>query len=355
MKILHVIKTLHRAAGTTTFITQLSRYQVQDGFEVSLLVAKEEEVGGVECPPGVTVINYRGLSSLDSDYDVVHIHDLWSPWLVKIELHFKRKGISVVWSPHGTLTPWALRYKWFKKKMAWVLYQRYALARADLIHVTTETEVENVRLLGLKNSVVVAPLGVEISPLKPRMRCIKKTILFLSRVHPQKGLFNLIDAVAQLPSTLFEKWQLFIAGPNENGFVSKVLARAEAENARLTIKYLGPVFGEVKDALYRNADLFVLPTYSENFGSVIIEALAQELPVITTKGAPWRELESWRCGWWIDIGVEPLVKILKEAMELSDAERYAMGVRGRGLVVEKYQWPAICHKMAESYRRIINK
>ena len=98
-----------------------------------------------------------------------------------------------------------------------------------------------------------------------------------------------------------------------------------------------------------DADLFVLPSLSENFGSVVIESLAQQTPVITTKETPWDELPRVGCGWWVDAGVEPLAETLKEAISLSDQERRAMGARGRALVERKYTWDAVVKKMIEGY------
>lgn len=116
----------------------------------------------------------------------------------------------------------------------------------------------------------------------------------------------------------------------------------------------GPLDDEKKWEAYARADLFVLPTYSENFGIVVAEALWAGVPVITTKGTPWKELEERKCGWWIDIGVEPLVVALKEAMSHSDEERAAMGARGRKLVEEKYTWDAVCKAMVDGYKDVLN-
>ena len=98
----------------------------------------------------------------------------------------------------------------------------------------------------------------------------------------------------------------------------------------------------------------MLPTYSENFGIVVAEALWAGVPVITTKGTPWQELEERKCGWWIDIGVESLVEALKEAMSHGDEERAAMGARGRKLVEEKYTWDAVCKAMVDGDKDVLN-
>lgn len=104
--------------------------------------------------------------------------------------------------------------------------------------------------------------------------------------------------------------------------------------------------------VYAHTDLFVLPTYSENFGNVVVEAFWTGAPVITTKGTPWQELEIHKCGWWIDIGVKPLAEALKKALFASRESLVEMGVRGRKLVEEKYTWEAVVKAMVKGYESL---
>ena len=303
------------------------------------------------------------------------------------------------------LTPWAMNNKKWKKLLGWWLYQRKDLARADLLHATAESEVEDVRRMGLRNKVMVAPLGVNIggriegvinhveqvahvevgSENVEMWKCGneetannqldervdgKKILLFVSRVQRKKGLVNLARAWANLKkesstrstcSTWLNSWKVRIVGPDQEGHTQEVKAECERLGIIDDWEFVGPKYGDELQSEYANADLFVLPTYSENFGSVVIEALAHKVPVITTKGTPWSELEAEKCGKWIDLPAEgsspsvwrALVAALKEMMSMSDEERRQMGERGRKLVEEKYTWDAVVKAVVKGYESLV--
>ncbi len=338
MKILHVITGLQKAAGTTVFVEFMLAEQRKLGHEVAVVVRGQEKIPFVP--------------------DIVHIHALWSPWLYKMYRWAKKNGCKVVWSPHGMLTPWALGQKKWKKRLALWLYQMRGLRGANLLHVTAESEVEDVRRLGLKNKVAIVPLGVEVPadglPRRVAARndvAGQRTALFVSRVHPKKGLFDLVDAWGVLKP---KGWRLVIAGPSQEGHAEAVIKRARALGlGEAVVQYMGPVFGADKDKLYATADVFVLPTYSENFGVVILEALAQGCPVLTTKETPWQSLEEKGCGWWIDVGVKPLTAALQKVLALPQSELMAMGQRGYEFAKANYDWSSLAPKMIEAYNGLV--
>jgi glycosyltransferase involved in cell wall biosynthesis len=253
------------------------------------------------------------------------------------------------------LEPWALNQRAWKKQLAMALYQRYDLQTARLFVATAESEYDSLRQAGVRRPVAVIPNGVEfqVKPAeKPKYdEATRKTALFLSRVHPKKGLLNLLDAWARLTP---KGWCLKLAGPNEDGHLAEVMGLARRLGIVESVEYVGEVDGAEKAKLYAEANLFVLPTFSENFGVVVTEALAHGLPVITTRGAPWADLETYGCGWWIDIGVEPLVRALSKAVELGDDERRAMGVRAREYV-RRYNWDEIAQQTIEVYRWVLGQ
>lgn len=286
---------------------------------------------------------------------VIHNHGLWLPanhWAASAA---RVHRIPVIAQPHGMLEPWALRHKALKKHVALLAFQRRDLESARLLVATSTAEYENVRKLGFRQPIAIIPNGITIPRSIPATEKLTatserlRTALFLSRVHPVKGLINLMRAWAQVQAP---DWRLQIAGPDEGGHLQDVMSEVNRLGIGGSVSYMGEVDGVRKSAIYRAADLFVLPTYTENFGVVVAEALAHEVPVITTKGAPWADLETHRCGWWVEIGVEPLAVALRAAMALGDEDRHAMGARGRELVM-RYEWEGIAGQTREVYRWLV--
>ena len=249
------------------------------------------------------------------------------------------------------LEPWAWHHHCWKKRPVWWAWERRNVRGAAVLHATAPSEADAFRALGLKNPIAVVPNGVDIPDrLEPVRDAESRTIVFLSRIHPKKGLQNLVRAWAALKPV---GWRAVIAGPSEGGHEDEVKAAVRAAGLQAQFDFPGPVYGEAKWNLLRRADLFVLPTFSENFGIAIAEAMACGVPVITTRAAPWAELEERGCGWWVEIGAEPLATALCEAMALSDTDRREMGARGRHLVEEKYAWPGIAKQMVTVYEWVL--
>ena len=270
---------------------------------------------------------------------LVHLHGMWTPFLAVAALVARQKSIPLVISPHGCLEPWALEYKKNKKKLALMTYQGVVLKTASMFIATAVQELKNIRSLGYRQPIAVVPNGVDIgfSPIRNSPTGLK-TILFLSRVHPKKGLLDLVEAWA---SVRRPGWRIVIAGGDEEGYRTTVEALVRLKGLETDFEFTGFVDGARKQACFDSADIFILPTYSENFGIAIAEALANELPVITTTGAPWHDLVEHRCGWWVNPGVLEISDALNAAMECDPTELRNMGKRGRQLVLDKYSWSNI--------------
>lgn len=284
---------------------------------------------------------YNFIQSLfeQNKFDLIHLHGMWSPLLAVGALVARRRRVPLVISPHGCLEPWALGYKYHKKLFALKTYQGAILRSASLFIATAGQELESIRKLGLRQPIAVIPNGVDVgTPSHQDVKEGVKTILFLSRVHPKKGLLDLVEAWALVRRP---GWRIVIAGGDEGGYRTTVEALVRARGLQSDFEFIGFVEGARKQACFDEADIFVLPTYSENFGIAVAEALANELPVITTTGAPWQDLVEHHCGWWVAPGVQGVSGALIEALECDPEELRKMGQRGRQLVMDKYSWSQI--------------
>jgi glycosyltransferase involved in cell wall biosynthesis len=219
-------------------------------------------------------------------------------------------------------------------------------------------EADTFRKKGLTNPIAIIPNGIELEdfPLKEvsKSGTIKK-ILFLSRIHYKKGLEVLIEAWSQLPSSLTKDWKIDMIGNGERDYIDELNSMISKKELTESIHIKSPVYGLEKIKAYQDADLFILPTFSENFGIVVVEALSCGTPVITTKGAPWEELNKQDCGWWIDTGVEPLKTVLKDVLLLSSEDLLKKGKLGRNLVEKKYSMQAVAQQMHSLYKWILDK
>jgi glycosyltransferase involved in cell wall biosynthesis len=285
---------------------------------------------------------------------LIHDHGVWLPSNHRIAALARRLAIPLVLHPRGMLEPWAMAFRPQKKRLALALYQRRDLESVGMFVATAAPEAENLRALGLRQPIAVIPNGIPTEMLVTPVRSAStarhpRQALFLSRVHPKKGLLNLIEAWAAVKP---DGWQLVIAGPDENQHLQQVMALASTRGVSHLVKYVGEVKGQRKQQVYADADLFVLPTFSENFGVVVAEAMAHSLPVITTHGTPWSELPRQKCGWWIEVGAEPLAHALRDATALPPAEREAMGQRARE-TVQRYNWEAIAAHMQQAYEWLV--
>ena len=291
-------------------------------------------------------------------YNLYHGQGIWQAPIHKMAKEARNKNIPYIITTRGMLEPWSLQQNKLKKQIALKFYQFKDLKNAFCLHATADMEVESIRKLGLKNPVAMIPNGINIEEFPkeiPEKLSSKKKILFLSRIHQKKGIENLIEAWLQLDDKIKKDWIIEIVGNGDVKYIEKLKKIIEFKKIEKDIFILPPVFGESKIELYRKASLFVLPTFSENFGVVIAEALASYTPVITTKGAPWRDLIMHNCGWWIDIGVQPLKEALSEALSISEMDLIEKGKNGRNLIESKYSIEAVAQKMIELYDWILKK
>lgn len=378
MKVIHTIASLAaETGGPARTVRGLSAALSAAGADITLLTVAASDTGGDagESSSGqVDTFVVKARISLGErrlwapDFEralqrlvesercqVIHDHGLWEATNQAAARVAESAGLPLIVSLRGTLEPWSRQHHRWRKQIAWRLYQRRHLRQARLIHVTSENEAQSARMAGLDTPLAIIPNGVDVSIMeRPGVRVDKtiRTLLFLSRIHPIKGLLNLVEALRQID---LSGWRVILAGGDEDGHRAMVEAAVQAARLDGKVVFHGSVTDADKWELYRQADLFVLPSYSENFGLVVAEALASGVPVITTTGTPWQILQTHACGWWVDIGPGPLAAALRDAMALSDAERLAMGARGRQLVMTHFGWPAIARQMLAAYAWVVGE
>jgi glycosyltransferase involved in cell wall biosynthesis len=274
--------------------------------------------------------------------DVAQAHGFWTPPLMAICARAARHGTPLCLSPHGALTRAALAYRPRLKRAALLALKPRVLDAASALHATSEAEAADLSALGLAAPVEIIPHGVAPHAGVASARSGgARRLLFLSRLHPKKGLDLLLRAWARLAPT-HPDWQLDVAGPDEegrhaagHGAAMRALARA-LDLPR--VRFLGPATGAAKDELMAGAALFVLPSRGENFGLVAGEALAAGVPVVTTTETAWNGLAADGCGWSVPPDLDALAAALADAMGRPPAELAAMGAKGRALVETRFGW-----------------
>ncbi|MBD2452886.1 glycosyltransferase [Nostoc sp. FACHB-87] len=307
--------------------------------------------------------NYYLTQLAATELDLIHNHGLWMFPNFYARQAAVRNKIPLVISPRGMVESWSLNNSWYKKLPAWILYEKQNLNKAIAFHATSTEEVKSIRKLGYKQPIALISNGVSVPTINEKVDrqelsdkfpelAEKKWLLFLSRIHPKKGLDNLLYVWESL-SNRFPEWHLIVAGADLIGYQNELEMLVESLKLKSQVTFTGMLSGKLKYSALTNADVFVLPTHSENFGIAIAESLAYGVPVVTTKGAPWQELETHNCGWWIEDNQQALAIALTEAMKMSSQERQQMGDRGKNLVQAKYSWNSIAKQMADFYYWIL--
>jgi poly(glycerol-phosphate) alpha-glucosyltransferase len=287
------------------------------------------------------------------DNDIIHLHSLWQyPSILFNRLNKDRKFIKVI-SPHGMLDTWALNNKKFQKVISLFLYEKRNLNTADCIHALCEQEFKDIRKLAPNVPVAIIPNGVYLPTAEKSIAHTKsdKHILFLGRIHPKKGLENMIKAWANIKE---HNWKLVIAGIDENGYedyLKKIVFQLNLDN----VLFSGSVFGKDKEELLLSSDAFILPSFSEGLPMSILEAWSYKLPVLMT---PQCNLETGfivGAAVEIDNSVSGITNGILKLFSLDDENLIDMGRKGYELVKSEYTWEKVGDKMAELYLWLIKK
>ena len=289
------------------------------------------------------------------NYDIVHSHSLWMMQNIYPSWESKKNGIPIVISPRGTLSEEAFKSGSIMKSLFWPLIQRPVLRDSSIFHATSNQEKNDIREMGFKQPIAVVPNGIDLPELKEINKDNKtfKKLLFLGRIHPIKGIDNLLMAWKEIQN-IHQDWILEIVGPDNYNYLSEL--NRIVKNLQLKrVIFSKEIHGEEKNKKYQSADLFILPSHSENFGVSVAEALSNGIPCIVSKGAPWKMLDEKKAGWWIGNSVEMLTKNLISILSISTSDLESMGLNGRNLVSEDFNWNKVSSMMIELYQWILTR
>jgi glycosyltransferase involved in cell wall biosynthesis len=373
MRLLHVVPTYlpaWRHGGPILAVHGLCRALVERGHEVTVLTTDVHGDSRLEVPLGEPVridgvdVRYfavrpprrlyyapemrSALRESIAGFDVLHLHSVFLWPTSAAARAAERAGVPYVVSPRGMLVPdlIARRGRW--RKRAWMLFaERRTLERAAALHATSELEAAEAARLGLPlPPVFVVPNGVEIPPgnaATPR----ESFLLFLGRVSWKKGLDRLIPALAHCPGV-----ELKIAGNDEEGLRPDLERLARESGVAARVAFLGPVAGEEKASLLRQAAVLVLPSRSENFGNAVLEAMAAGCPVAVTPEVGLAEVVR-ETGAGIVVDGEParLGEALR-ALMADPPRRVEMGCHGARAAADRFGWPAVAREMETVYERV---
>jgi len=326
-----------------------------------LVTARAFPVTALKGHPGVSLPFARAINTAIQRFDVVHIHAIWNfPTFITMRMA-NRAGIPYVVAPQGSLEPWALSNGSWQRQLYAKHIERPLLNLAARLQALSETEASQFRAFGLRVPAAIIPnavqphwLGIEKRDLATELGLAPgtKTVLFLSRVHPKKGLDILLRAFVVYARER-QDVALIVAGSDAGsgyGEVMRLLARDLGLAQRC--RFLGEVSGEKKLSALAGADAFALTSHSEGLPMAVIEAMACGLPVVITPGCNLPEVESADAGLIVKPDVEATLQGLRALF--ADPERMRVrGENGRRLVRERFTWPKIAKQTVEVYREIL--
>jgi poly(glycerol-phosphate) alpha-glucosyltransferase len=285
-----------------------------------------------------------------NDPHIVHVHGLWMYPSVAATSWCNRTKPYIV-SPHGMLDSWALNNSRMKKQISAALYENRHLRGAACIHALNYAEVDAIREYGLRNPICVIPNGVELrTEVRERPPRQNRTLLYLGRLHPKKGLPKLIEAWSLAHNESGESgWRLAIAGWDQVGHRSELEALAAKLHVSSSISFVGPQFGAAKSDCFQEASAFILPSLSEGLPMTVLEAWSWRLPVLMTPQCNLPEGAAAGAAIMMESEVDSILAALRRLFSMNDAERESVGLKGRCLVEERFQWPRIGQQMADVY------
>ncbi len=304
------------------------------------------------------------LNANAKQFDIAHIHALFSPVTTLAATIARGHNLPYIIRPCGMLDPADLQKKYRLKQIYAALLERHNLAGAAAIHFTSKEEakiserfgLDSTRKMPVPQQDLVIPLGVTASLFPKRLREFQVPIvLFMSRIEPKKGLDLLIPALEIILASGIE-FQFILAGSNPQDADYETRIKLKIQNSSLS-KYTtiaGFVTGDRKNELLTNADLFVLPSYYENFGIAVAEAMAAGVAVaISDRIHIAEDIQQAEAGWVGSLEVGAIANSIKSAL-LNPEERQRRGLNGKAYAKKHYNWEAIAQQTIDAYQHILS-
>jgi glycosyltransferase involved in cell wall biosynthesis len=306
-----------------------------------------------------TVITKKNLSSFKKvslineirKVDICHLYGGWTFFYLKafvISYFLKKK---IIFHPLGIFEPWAFNQKKIKKRIAWFLYQNKILEKSDLVHCVSKMEENNLLKLNKNFKTYVLPYGISKNTIKKEIhkKKVKKKALFFSRIHPKKGVGELIREWIFINNL---DWSLDIVGPCDDKNYYDSLLKIISVSKNNKVRFLKPIYKRKdKNQLFDNYDLFILPTKNDPFGMVILESLSRGIPVLTNKNTPWEDIKNYNAGWYIDQNKLSLRSELKKIFRTNKIEFFIKSKNAIKLA-RQFNWGIISEKYIEMYSNI---
>ena len=316
--------------------------------------------------------------------DLTHTHGIWQYPSIATAVYCHRNRVPYMISPHGMLDPWAVQHHRWKKILAYAIYESNHVRGARCLRALCESEARSIRQMGLKNPIAIIPNGIDLPALQPPASDLllppwhnviapgRKVLLFLSRIHPKKGLVNLLRAWKSAPRNSpspdhASSWVLAIAGWDQGGHEAelkrlatelgipwadtrqKAVSPSSILHPLPSLLFLGPQFNDAKAACYARCDAFILPSFSEGLPMVVLEAWAYAKPVVITPECNLPEGFAASAALKIETDVESLTHGLTGLFRLSPADLRALGANGQRLVREQFTWDSIAGQLKATY------
>lgn len=377
MKVVFLTAGTSRTAGGLYFtITELTKALHRKGVDVTVVGCDDEysaedraAYGNVPVRPYIVTnlpilktfgYSYNLLDLLEEiEPDIIHVQGIWmyNSWAAKLYKN-KHPNTKIVIEPHGMLDPWAVKNSAWKKKLVGHLYEYDNLNNADYIHALCKSEEDSIQNLGLKAPVAIIPNGINLPDInqvgqKPK----EKSLLYIGRIHPKKGLIHLveaIDAIVKNQPEVIKGWSIRIAGWDQNGYQKKLEELIIENGIDQYIQFVGPKFGNEKAIELTQASAFILPSYSEGLPMSILEAWSYGLPTLMTEYCNLPEGFVHNAALRMEPNKDSVKDTLISLFLMSENDLADMGRNAMALVSEQFTWDKIAEQTISLYNSLLS-